>query len=259
MSTATACTDDAAPAATTGVASASVTASTSNASTPASKTTTIAPSSSITDTTTPATPDTAPATEDPQYVGTAAPGSTWTPPALTKEQVQENQKVREAGFGLEYVDPKIALAKPKRVVEKPFIEPKNLTKDDLGAIRIVDYYYDSIDYLYATGDPEPLKSVSSTTLLQFDQIYDQVQEWHRTKSFITNDAIFVEDLRVTDRGSNDITLRGRVSFPSVSAYTSTDSVRISLPDQSGTWEHHLVWHSDGLWIVDSVKKIDDAN
>ncbi|MCI9890148.1 hypothetical protein JT358_17100 [Micrococcales bacterium 31B] len=260
LGAATACTGDTAPAASTNVAG----APTSTTGTPTQavegSTTSGTPSPSGGGSSAPVSAPTAPqpavTTEDPQYIGTPAPGSTWTPPTLTAEQVESNKKFRHDGFGLEYVDPTIAMAVKKREVPRPYIADEFQAQDDLGAIKMVAFFYQSIDYLFATGDPEPLKFSSTTNLEYSASIQVQMSDWIKDGAYVTSDPIYVENLVITDRQPGKYTLEGDVTYDGASAYYKESSALVTEINQSGKWRFTVTWLDDGLWAVSGLQKIE---
>ncbi|MCI9889774.1 hypothetical protein JT358_15150 [Micrococcales bacterium 31B] len=204
---------------------------------------------------TPATPQLAVTTEDPQYIGTPAPGSTWTPPTLTAAQVAANQDLRSGGLEASYQDPAVIQEIPTREPLKPNVDKSMFTRDDIGAIKVSAFYFDALDYALLGGDPTLLRGVSQSDFSLTNLFVEQQEAWKADKAIVKSSEIYVENLEIQARSNDKMELVGDVHYPSTFVYYPDQSLLIKTPDKSGRWRISLIWGSYNYWIVTEAAQI----
>ncbi|MCI9888548.1 hypothetical protein JT358_08760 [Micrococcales bacterium 31B] len=110
------------------------------------------------------------------------PGSTWTPPAETADDLKLFESAKQLGYTMEYRDPATFPAKATGLTP-PGMDADGFTQTEAGAVLVTNYYFHALNYYVNTGDANVVDVATTQDCDNCNRIRQQIQSTYTNGGF----------------------------------------------------------------------------
>ncbi|MCI9889435.1 hypothetical protein JT358_13345 [Micrococcales bacterium 31B] len=182
------------------------------------------------------------------------PGSTWTPPVESADDLKLFESAKQLGYTMEYRDPATFPAKATGLTP-PTMDADGFTQTEAGAVLVTNYFFHALNYYVNTGDANAVDVATTAGCVNCKAIGEQVSSTYSAGGYALTQEISIQQLKIVDKYDGGILLEGLATYQPISTYVPSKSIHVQGPDLSGKWQIYVVWIDKEHYVVDSIAPI----